>query len=375
MLFASSIAERERAAAVERFSDLRGLTDSIIFDIEGEIEKSPTKARKILIERAAGYLDKLSRESAGDAELQSDAARAYEKIGDLQGRPHASNVGDAAGALESYRKALEIRQKLHAAYPQNADYKRALSNSLESVGRVQIVSRDYANALETFRRMREIREELLAENPLDIENRRLFAASFLNVGDALGEIAAIKGDEEMFAKQIENYRRALARYQEINRHAPTYAFIMRMLAILNQRLGSASNNLGERNFDAEHFRQSLAYHRRALEWWIKNDSSDADGRFPAGEYKHIGTALTNLGKPEEAAENFERARKIFERLAANDWENNEYKREIAYLKLAVARAAGQRKNFKQAARNYAEALDFFEQTIVSNPLRGSVRFF
>jgi tetratricopeptide (TPR) repeat protein len=54
------------------------------------------------------YLERLAPDSAGDPALQEELGRAYIKIGAVQGRPSAANLGDREGAIASFRKAQEL---------------------------------------------------------------------------------------------------------------------------------------------------------------------------------------------------------------------------------------------------------------------------
>jgi hypothetical protein len=91
-----------------------------MFEINDEIERSPTKARQLLVTHALEYLDKSAAEAeTDDTALQSDIAAAYLKIGDVQSALYAANVGDSTGALASYGKALRINEALFAAAPEN----------------------------------------------------------------------------------------------------------------------------------------------------------------------------------------------------------------------------------------------------------------
>ena len=64
-----------------------------------------------MVKNTLEYLDKLVAESDGDASLQSEIATAYQKIGDVQGNPYQSNLGNIEGAIDGYRKSL-ARQKI-----------------------------------------------------------------------------------------------------------------------------------------------------------------------------------------------------------------------------------------------------------------------
>ena len=65
-----------------------------------------TPARQLLVSKGLEYLDKLARDAGDRADLQRELAGAYLKVGDVQGRPFNPNLGDTAGALASYRKAV-----------------------------------------------------------------------------------------------------------------------------------------------------------------------------------------------------------------------------------------------------------------------------
>ena len=58
------------------------------------------------------YLDRLVAESGDDPALLRELAEAYDRLGDMQGNPAMANLGNDVAALESYRKALAIREDL-----------------------------------------------------------------------------------------------------------------------------------------------------------------------------------------------------------------------------------------------------------------------
>ena len=88
------------------------LASKFLFDFDEAIQKlqGSTSARRLLVKTALQYLDSLAKESANNATLRKELAVSYEKVGDVQGNPNYPNVGDLAGALVSYSKALSIRE-------------------------------------------------------------------------------------------------------------------------------------------------------------------------------------------------------------------------------------------------------------------------
>ena len=80
------------------------------------------------------YLDSLAKESSGDPSLQRELAMAYEKVGDVQGWDVRSNLGDTAGALQSYEKSHVIREALVAANPKDERSRADLAETYNELG-------------------------------------------------------------------------------------------------------------------------------------------------------------------------------------------------------------------------------------------------
>src|SRR5579859_4568501 len=115
----AGLARMEAARAESRFNDVRELAGSLVFDVHDAIRDLPgsTPARKLLIDRALKYLDGLSQESANDRSLMRELAAAYERVGEVEGHFLQNNLGDVARSLDSYQKALVLRQRLVSADP------------------------------------------------------------------------------------------------------------------------------------------------------------------------------------------------------------------------------------------------------------------
>jgi hypothetical protein len=107
-------ANLERARAERRFQEVRGLANSVLFELHDAIANLPgsTQARELLVKRAQRYLDSLAGEASGDDSLQRERAMAYQRIGDVLGLPTRANLGRTAEAIVSYNKALEIERGL-----------------------------------------------------------------------------------------------------------------------------------------------------------------------------------------------------------------------------------------------------------------------
>jgi len=102
--------------AQQRFQQVRNLANTFIFQFDDSISDIPgtTKARMLLVKTGLDYLNNLARAAGNDQALNAELARAYKRVGKLQGSPLASNLGDTAGAADSYQRALALYTSLSA---------------------------------------------------------------------------------------------------------------------------------------------------------------------------------------------------------------------------------------------------------------------
>lgn len=236
------VARRERKKAEKRFSDVRKLANSYLFDVYPEIEhlEGSLKAREKIVKNALQYLDSLSREAGGDLELQRELARAYEKIGEVQGAVNISNLGDINSGLESYKKAQKLREAVFAAAPHNAEIKEDMAKNYHVIAQTLQWNIDTASAEEYFKEAIKLRRELVAENSgsIVLQNRLAVLLSdfssvyIFNVQNEkafalLDEAASIlrkilKNHPEHFISQ-KAYPRVLRAYSRLKANAGDFA--------------------------------------------------------------------------------------------------------------------------------------------------------
>jgi serine/threonine protein kinase/tetratricopeptide (TPR) repeat protein len=174
-LWQARVASAERERAEKRFTDVRKLANSYLFEVYPEIEnlEGSLKAREKILTNALAYLDSLSSEAAGDLELQAELATAYEKIGDVQGALTNSSLGDIQSGLDSYGKAARLREAVYSADPRNVEAKEKLANNYYTTARTLWNNSQTAEAEIEFERALKLRRELVAEQAgkQEFENR------------------------------------------------------------------------------------------------------------------------------------------------------------------------------------------------------------
>jgi serine/threonine protein kinase len=113
-LNAAAEARRERDLAARRFADVRQLANVFLFDVEQRIRDlaGATTARELLVTTGLSYLDRLAADAGDDPTLLRELANGYDRLGDVQGGLLQSNLGQSDAALQSYRKASTLRQRL-----------------------------------------------------------------------------------------------------------------------------------------------------------------------------------------------------------------------------------------------------------------------
>ena len=308
----SQIADEQRRRAERRFADVRKLAGSFLFEVQDAIQYLPgaTRARELVTTRALEYLDSLAAEAAGDPTLQAELAHAYRRVADVLGNAREANLGDAAGALASYRKALALQEALVQRQPLNATLQRDLALTLLGIGDVQLTMIDLTAALANYRRSLSIAEKLAADAPGDRDRLRTVAAAHYRVGDALRQL----GNS---AEARESLRQAMAILEGLTGDASDLES-RRLLARGYKRLGNVHADLGD-------VQESVALLQRALslnEALAAADSLNISLRNEvAMSHVDLGRAYLGGDRPADALRSYRRAEAITRSMAAADSSN------------------------------------------------------
>jgi non-specific serine/threonine protein kinase/serine/threonine-protein kinase len=177
VLWQARVAHRERLRAEARFQDVRRLANSVIYELHDAIANLPgaTDARHLLVTRALEYLDRLAGEAREDVPLRTELADAYQRIAQVQNSGLGANVGNTQGALDSYGKALAIRQALAAREPVAMEDLIGLARVEHELGTLHRVTGELTLAEHNFLSAASRFEALAAEDALSDRHRRLVA--------------------------------------------------------------------------------------------------------------------------------------------------------------------------------------------------------
>ena len=358
------VARAERARAQQQFNDVRQLATSFLFEFNSSIQNLPgaTPARKLLVQRALEYLSKLAQQSQGDPGLQRELAEAYLKVGDLQGNPYEPNLGDAQGALDSYRKALAISAALAAADDTDAQAQRYLARSYQSLGEVLPQLGNAGDAVTDLRRAAEIFATLVRHTPHDRDLRVQLADCYQSLGDLLGhgELQNL-GDR---AGALDSYRKALAVFDAMAVDNPGDQKARGGGAVLRSRVGDMQQAAGDWNAALENYRGAL---QRAQSLVAEDPGNDRFRRILALSHRKLADLESRKGDSAEALEHARSAADINRTLASADPDNAQAAANFALSLTTLADLLNKTGNRAASLDSYQQATKILEKQSAAAP--------
>lgn len=323
------IASMQRARAERRFDDMRALARSLVFELHDAIKDLPgaTAARKLIIDRSLEYLDRLAQESSGDASLQRELASAFERLGNVQGQPTQANVGDASGALISYRRALALRKSVLEANSSGWQDKLALAQTYRLLGQGLWASADLAGAMESADMALRTTRQLAKESSSDVTVLTELERDYDLLASVQGGNGA-SGNLGNANAALDSLRDALATAQKLAVMNPQNRKFQSDLAHYAVRAGDAFVNLGERTEAMRQYRVSLETLAK-----IRDRSNAYDERLLSIVFSKMGDAAVMDGQAREGLRSYQEQLTIATDLASADPQN-----QVAALDLAAAYA-------------------------------------
>lgn len=350
--------------AERRFQLVRGLANTMLFDMHDKLERLPgsTALRLDTIRTVVTYLDSLARDGPQDPELDLEIATAYVRAGHLEGNPFYSNLGHGATALANYRKAIAIYERLarHQAFQE-----QAISGLVDTYLTTSFLESMLGDPKASAVHEAKAKEVAAAAGndsrlPFGTQSRlyhRLAEADYER-GDATAELAfrrkglaicqrwvqqergpsslecetkAYRHLGSAFARNgdlgsaIASFRKSLAVSEELRRH-PAASQEQRYIVLDSQTVigdilaAPDDPNFGDAKAAEGHYLTALAL---AEEYAAADPNNIGGRRYVAFTRQRLG--MVNLaGHPEKAVEYYQRALRAAEDIRAVDPRNAEY---------------------------------------------------
>ena len=350
---------RQARIAERRFNEVRHLANNFLFTFDDAIKNLPgtTPARRLIVNTALEYLDRLAREVGRDSALQEELAAAYIKVGDLQGNPYSANIGDLKGAEESYRKSLTIRQALAVRSSGNLQARHNLAISYERLGDALANRSELAEAEKFYRQALEIYEGGLASMNDDKEARSDLARNYDKLGNTRGWVGDTAG-------ALELHRKGLKLREAIAAQNPNDAALNRLLCVSHVSIGDMQARMGDSNGAITSYDQARQIAQRV----INADTSNALAqRDLAMSISKLGEMLIATGQVAEGLAYHREAMSLRQRLALSDPTNKQLRRDLAISHSLFGSTLASAKNLTEALENLRQAVAVFEELQKADP--------
>jgi tetratricopeptide (TPR) repeat protein len=362
---AFAITLRQKRIAERRFEEVRSLARSMVFELHDAIAKLPgsTPARELLVRRALQYLDTLAAESARNTALEMELAAAYERVGDVQGMPYRPNLGDSAGALASYRKAIAIADEVRQREPDDVAVETMLADVHDRAGLIEQRAIRYRAALQHHEAARALRERM----PPTLANELALVRTWVGIADCVylssGLVPVVR---DRASTPVALYETALHRLDRLQPDPAHRRDWLAEVARVHQRLGGYYTN-GKWRDPA----RGLAHHeiaRRALEERMRLDPEDSVAR--RGYADHlvmIATLQNSMGDAAAAYAGTVQAQAVFSELAVVDPTNVEAQHDLAFLYEQQGSALLAMQRLDEAERALQAGLAIRQRLVAADP--------
>ena len=394
----AQVAQRQRAAAQQRFEMVRKLARAVVFDLNDALENVPgaTSGRKLIIGTAIEYLNALSADELADAGLMREVAAAYLKIGDIQGNPFVPNLNDPEGSRASYEHALQVYRRLAArepsietdtgmaqahsalgvAYwakgdsatslahyremrrlnealaksaPATTGYRLEIAQADYQIGQVYLMLGDAASSRENYQRSLEVAEAVAAADPADAVARRRVGVGYLKLGD----VAMLEQDH---GQALIWFRRSAEAFGELKRQPSPLSGAARLAAFAQLRIGEAMRYSDRRSAEAV-----ISTVLPALEATGAADEANAQALFDLGYANSLlGAAIVGQRRPVEAVRVLQAAVADLRRGLADNPQFTDVRRDLGLALFWLGSAHLEGAQFTAAIAAYQDALRLLE---------------
>lgn len=359
-------ANRQKSLAEKRFADVRELANKVVFRYHDEIAKFPgaVALREELVNDAVKYLDSLNAEQIEDNQLKLELAKAYEKIGDVQGRPYAANLGKTQDALTSYQKAVDILKSAAEKSPQELVLKRELVRAFIRLIalKARLGTGDYQTVLQEILNLQlEVNEDI--SNPTQNANE-------------LAEVYILQGDYSYLPSQnkIEIYMKAFSLLANFSNKPlemqHQYSRVCQRIGSNYVWIGDDLMNKGDKENAAENYRKALPFNQQMFdsinaEIALEGKTQNLQRLF-AGANQNLGENYFKLGEKEKGLAMLQKNLDISIELAKADEKNTEAQLDISNAHISFADAYKQFGEFQKSFESNAKSLEILEKLLAAD---------
>lgn len=354
--------------------------------------------------KALTILEPIAEEDPKNLDVLDKLRGAYGTIGDIQGGNGSSaNLGNVDAALENYRKAIAVSERILSASPNDkmarhfmamenanlaedlvkkgdraaalahyqrtldilqspdghggADQRRAIGLIYQRIGNIQMMDGDTQAALQNYRKRLEITQKLAEEDPKNVFATLDAADSVAFVGLATAESGDDKQGLALLESAIDVFERETAR-------DPKMSFGRRIMALAYLFHGQVLFKSGKLDAALSDFGKTAAVHQAI----VSANTGDTDAQLElAASNSKIADVHSARGEAGLAKDMYQKALAVLEPFAhsAHPLLKAQYAAAEAYTGLGVAleqQSSGHRSPTAEQLESLKQACSWFEQS-------------
>lgn len=354
--------------AERRFQMVRGLARSVLFDLYGEMERLPgsTALRATTVQTVVKYLDDLARDGPQDPTLDLEIATAYERVAHLEGHTFGPNLGQGQAALNDFRKALAIFERLAKQGQKRDQVIRGLIDTHVRVSGMEAMLGNPTAAEWHSQKAATIAAATLDSGSSAIPHRTK-ANLYLRLADVEYQRGSAGGELAFHSKALETSQAWMAAEQ-----SPAAAA---QLVDCYRNVGSAQARNGDLPAALRSYRSAREFASKLAQ---RTDSTPDHAYEVVNVITSIGDVLAapddpNLGDHAGAIRNYQEALQISERLAGIDPRDVNSRRILAGCSWRLGMMLGKDQP-EQAIEHCQRALRISEELGVADPRNAEYRY-
>ena len=316
------------------------------------------------ISAAVAISEALNNAHPKDLKILKELGFDYEIAGQNLGNGYAGGGGDSAKAEDSYRKAITTDELMLALSPDDLDVQHAYATDLNHLGGILTYSeKDLGAALASYKKELEI-DQKLRERSGETRYARGVAVAYSHLGQTYQRL----GDSE---RSLQNFAQGLDVSKELVLADPKNTLFQQGLAIAYTNTANALSKMGCGSQTLDYIEKSDQIMRALVALAPENRQQQS---YFAAIVCTNGITLGNLGKLDAALKYLEEARASFEQLEKPDLSNHGISIGALTCTEKMGEASAHADNSKLAANYFHQVLEEVEPELAKQNADGSVPY-
>jgi WD40 repeat protein/serine/threonine protein kinase/tetratricopeptide (TPR) repeat protein len=304
--------------------------------------------RKDLLESALKYYQGFLAQSSDDPAVQQDLATAYTRVARI-----TQEISSKEKALEFYRQALAVRNKLLERQPKNLEVQVEIAYHHQAIGRLQQQMGNLDAALKSLQQASTLLLDVIPQSQEKLELRSGFANIYNDIG-----ILYIRKNEPLEAMSY--YTAALKLQRQLVEENPKHSRFVSFKHALAHQL----NQMGRLHRDIGLFADATRLHGEALvllkELVVANPQhglSNELRRALADSHESLGDVYFRNARLADALASYQEALPIREQLAQSNPAVTDYQSDLAHTYSTLGLLQAQRGDHAAAVVSYQRAIE------------------